>query len=254
MHVSSSGSISDYYFVQGSNYNIEAMLNSSGNIVETYSLSPYGETKIFNASGTDITATGSAISNTYFFQGRHLDSESGLYYFRNRYYSPDLGRFISRDPIGYDAGDINLYRFVGNGPFNNIDPWGLSSTPSNGKCTRKVQNPNYPNTPNGCGAENGFKFSDIPLLIPWGPKITFKPSCDSHDICYGTCGSKKSKCDDDFLKDLKKQCDDSGIGIFLIKKCYDNAGEYYLGVKLWGGAAYNEAQKNACKDEDCGCE
>jgi RHS repeat-associated protein len=91
-----------------------------------YSLSPYGETKIFNASGTDITATGSAISNTYFFQGRHLDSESGLYYFRNRYYSPDLGRFISKDPIGYAAGDINLYRFVGNGPYGGLDPMGLA--------------------------------------------------------------------------------------------------------------------------------
>jgi RHS repeat-associated protein len=103
----------------------EGILEMSKNSVSSYSLSPYGETKIFNASGTDITATGSAINNTYFFQGRHLDSESGLYYFRNRYYSPDLGRFISRDPLGYDAGDINLYRFVGNNPYGGLDPMGL---------------------------------------------------------------------------------------------------------------------------------
>jgi RHS repeat-associated protein len=102
----------------------EGILEMSKNSVSSYSLSPYGETKIFNATGTDITATGSAISNTFFFQGRHLDSESGLYYFRNRYYSPELGRFISRDPIGYAGGDVNLYRFVGNGPYGGLDPMG----------------------------------------------------------------------------------------------------------------------------------
>jgi uncharacterized protein RhaS with RHS repeats len=41
-------------------------------------------------------------------------------------YSPDLGRFISRDPLGYAAGDINLYRFVGNGPYGGLDPMGLA--------------------------------------------------------------------------------------------------------------------------------
>jgi RHS repeat-associated protein len=66
--------------------------------------------------------------NEFFFQGRTFDKESGLYYFRNRYYSPDLGRFISRDPIGYDAGDINLYRFVGNNPYGGLDPMGLFSS------------------------------------------------------------------------------------------------------------------------------
>jgi RHS repeat-associated protein len=63
--------------------------------------------------------------NEFFFQGRTFDKESGLYYFRNRYYSPELGRFISRDPLGYDAGDINLYRFVGNDPYGGLDPMGL---------------------------------------------------------------------------------------------------------------------------------
>jgi RHS repeat-associated protein len=67
----------------------------------------------------------SVVRDTYTFQGRRYDPESGLYYFRNRYYSPELGRFISRDPIGYAAGDVNLYRFVGNGPYGGLDPMGL---------------------------------------------------------------------------------------------------------------------------------
>jgi RHS repeat-associated protein len=186
MHVSSSGSISDYYFVQGSNYNIEAMLNSSGNVVETYSLSPYGETRIFDASGTDITATGSAISNTYFFQGRHLDSESGLYYFRNRYYSPDLGRFISRDPIGYAAGDINLYRFVGNGPYGGLDPMGLKVLLTNnpdglvynkktGKWENLIAHVSIPNPNWGIDCKDGgcgFKIISFKPEVPY--RITLK--------------------------------------------------------------------------------
>ena len=47
-----------------------------------------------------------------------------MYYYRNRYYDPRIGRFISEDPIGL-AGGINLYSYVGNNAVNLIDPWGL---------------------------------------------------------------------------------------------------------------------------------
>ena len=42
-----------------------------------------------------------------------------------RWYSPETGRFLTRDPLGHAGGDTNLYRFVGNNPVNFIDPWGL---------------------------------------------------------------------------------------------------------------------------------
>jgi uncharacterized protein RhaS with RHS repeats len=48
-----------------------------------------------------------------------------LTYNRNRYYSTSSGRFISQDPIGFAAGDANLYRYVGNSPTNATDPSGL---------------------------------------------------------------------------------------------------------------------------------
>jgi RHS repeat-associated protein len=41
--------------------------------------------------------------------GRELDRETGLYYYRARYYDPKVGRFISEDPIGFSAGDTNLH-------------------------------------------------------------------------------------------------------------------------------------------------
>jgi len=60
----------------------------------------------------------------YRFAGREYDQETGLYYMRARYYDPQLGRFMSEDPIGL-AGGINLYAYVANDPANSSDPFGL---------------------------------------------------------------------------------------------------------------------------------
>jgi RHS repeat-associated protein len=64
------------------------------------------------------------VENLIRFQGQYEDHESGLYYNRFRYYDPDIGRYITRDPIGI-AGGMNLYSYVHN-PVTWIDPLGLS--------------------------------------------------------------------------------------------------------------------------------
>jgi RHS repeat-associated protein len=56
--------------------------------------------------------------------GRERDAESGIYYYRARYYDPKIGRFISEDPIRFDA-DINFYSYVRNQPTRLVDPFGL---------------------------------------------------------------------------------------------------------------------------------
>jgi RHS repeat-associated protein len=58
------------------------------------------------------------------FTGRRYDSESGLYYYRARYYDYYTGRFLQPDPIGYDDG-LNVYAYVGNSPLILVDPFGL---------------------------------------------------------------------------------------------------------------------------------
>ncbi len=59
--------------------------------------------------------------------GDYLDSETGLIYMRARYYASSLGRFITRDPVGF-AGDINLYGYCGGDPINFVDALGLEYT------------------------------------------------------------------------------------------------------------------------------
>lgn len=64
------------------------------------------------------------IISDYLFTGRRYDPESDNYYYRARYYSHKLGRFLSEDPLGFDAGDYNFYRYVFNNPLNFLDPTG----------------------------------------------------------------------------------------------------------------------------------
>ena len=68
------------------------------------------------------------LAQRFGFTGRELDDESGLYYYRARHYDPVSGSFIQRDPIGFAAGDANLYAYVWNDPHNWTDPTGLSPT------------------------------------------------------------------------------------------------------------------------------
>ena len=65
------------------------------------------------------------IGNTRLYTGREYDAELKLYYLRARYYSPDLGRFISRDPIDV-RDDVNLYAYVGNNGVMFVDRRGLA--------------------------------------------------------------------------------------------------------------------------------
>lgn len=90
-----------------------ALTDSNGTIQTQYSYEPFGKT----------TASGTVSSNPSKFTGRE-DDGTGVYGFRNRYYSPTLQRFISEDPRGLNGG-MNLYAYVGNNSISLRDPFGL---------------------------------------------------------------------------------------------------------------------------------
>ncbi|MEM8994884.1 MAG: RHS repeat-associated core domain-containing protein [Acidobacteriota bacterium] len=69
-------------------------------------------------------AARSAAGNPFGFKGLMVDPETGFYYVRNRYYDPELGRFLTPDPLGY-ADSANVYQFALNDPANMGDPTGL---------------------------------------------------------------------------------------------------------------------------------
>jgi RHS repeat-associated protein len=94
-----------------------AMSDSTGSIVNKYAYDEYGNLLNFQE----------AIPNPFRYVGQYgvMDEGNGLLYMRARYYDPDLGRFISKDPIGFRSGELNLYAYLANNSVNYIDPTGL---------------------------------------------------------------------------------------------------------------------------------
>ncbi len=113
--VSSSGSAS-YFYVHDALGSVIELVNSNGIPAERYIYDPFGNVTIRSNAGR-------IVENPYLFTGREFDAESGLYHFRARAYDPRIGRFLQRDPTGFEGG-TNLYEYAHNNPTNYIDPDG----------------------------------------------------------------------------------------------------------------------------------
>jgi len=105
------GGTRSYFHADGLG-SIVATTDSSGNVTSRRQYDAWGNLEV----GADQPG--------YAFTGREWDPETGLYYYRARYYDPKIGRFISEDPIGF-AGGPNAYAYVGNLPTSAVDPLGL---------------------------------------------------------------------------------------------------------------------------------
>jgi len=110
------GTESVYYYVIEQPGHVRALLDANGSIIGEYAYTPFGE--------PIATAKGEGIAQPFRFMARELDPGTRLYYVRNRWYDPELGRFISEDPLGL-AGGINTYAYLGSDPMNGRDPSGL---------------------------------------------------------------------------------------------------------------------------------
>jgi len=103
-----------YYYHYDGLGSVTVLTDQNGKVIEIYSYDSFGNLK----------RQGNKVKNPFTYTAREFDTETGLYYYRTRYYDPALGRFLQTDPIGY-VGGINLYTYVDNNPINWADPFGL---------------------------------------------------------------------------------------------------------------------------------
>jgi RHS repeat-associated protein/uncharacterized repeat protein (TIGR01451 family) len=111
-----------YYYHRDALGSVTEVTDAGGALIERYEYEVYGQATIFDGASIELTA--SSIGNPYLFTSRRFDPESGNYYYRARYYSPSLGRFLQMDPLGFADG-TNLYQYVRNQPTQLTDPSGM---------------------------------------------------------------------------------------------------------------------------------
>jgi RHS repeat-associated protein len=102
----------DLYFTSDHLGSTATLTDGNGDELENISYDSFGKSE-----GSGLTR--------YTYTGREFDADTGLYYYRARWYDPQIGRFISEDPIGFEGGDINFFTYVANNPVNDSDPSGL---------------------------------------------------------------------------------------------------------------------------------
>jgi hypothetical protein len=193
---------------------------------------------------------------------------TGLQYNRARWYDPNLGRFISEDPIEFGGRDINWYSYVFNNPFSYFDPEGKQSRADarwdwspdeNRRMVRDIQRMPMPvgrptaglyHDPPQCGpAGHPFQEWLVPDSTggfggPFGRRDDLIPPCTAHDTCYSTCGRMKAFCDTQLGNDVRDVCLSNGG---TLGECNFYGGAYYNGVDWLGKGAYQSAQ------EESGC-
>ncbi|MFH1418312.1 MAG: RHS repeat-associated core domain-containing protein [Planctomycetota bacterium] len=114
-----------YHYLHDTLGSVVGLMNESDALVERYAYEPYGATLMEHEDSGSWTATnGSHFGNPFAWTGQRYDAGVDLYGFFARTYSPTLGRWLQRDPLGYVDG-VNLYQYVRGNPLFSVDPFGL---------------------------------------------------------------------------------------------------------------------------------
>jgi RHS repeat-associated protein len=117
-----------YMFLKDSQGSVVDVTDAMGNRVQHHVYSAYGvQLAVMNGAGIDVTVV-PPLRTSYSYTGRELDSESGLLYYRARYYDPAVGRFMQKDPhpglLELPSSVVNSYIYALNNPLNRVDPSG----------------------------------------------------------------------------------------------------------------------------------
>ena len=110
------------FVIQDANWNVTALHDGTGTVLERFQYDTYGKRTVLTPTWT---ATTDAYAYQHGFAGGKQDAVTGRVLFRAREYDVDLMRWTSMDSIGFQAGDMNWYQYVGANPTGAVDPSGM---------------------------------------------------------------------------------------------------------------------------------
>jgi RHS repeat-associated protein len=149
-----------------------SVTGTKGQLLEQYRYDAFGTPTIMDPAGTGTPYNETQINNRFLFTGREWISRFGFYEYRARAYHPGLGRFMSQDPIGFAAGDLNLFRYCGNDPVNMVDPSGLDQN--------TITYGMGPGVMLTWGTNNGQRNSGLYFGLGFGLSYTHTPSTSEY--------------------------------------------------------------------------
>ncbi|MGH9908985.1 MAG: RHS repeat domain-containing protein [Pyrinomonadaceae bacterium] len=168
------------YFIQDHLGTARGLVDASGAVISSLAYDSYGNV----TSGTPLSR--------YTYTGRELDTDTqtGLIYYRARWYDPEQGRLISEDPAGIEAG-VNLYAYVENDPVGSSDPFGLIRYPKSrlrwSRCRREdwayCERECGPRGVKSCRVREIFKIPRIKGYLAEWAWIRLQPSCNCNEEC-----------------------------------------------------------------------
>lgn len=181
-------SATSYYNADGLG-SVTSLANASGRLAQTYTFDSFGKQ----------TATSGSLTNPFQYTARESDPETGLYYYRARYYDAQIGRFTSEDLLAF-VGGVDFYRYVSNRPLDFADPLGLC--PTNDPCTI----PNHPwyasvdvNILESASNGRAFQFFMVLPHMPWDYKQQ-GPYDDFGNFNFGATGAALGYTDAELLR------------------------------------------------------
>jgi RHS repeat-associated protein len=118
------------YYYQDKLGSTTHIADAGGNLLESYRYDLYGTPSCFDSTPQPINSSAFGVTDLY--AGERWIGELRLYDLRNRFMSPELGRFLQTDPVGFQGDANNLYRYCHNDPEDFSDPMGLYETPLGG--------------------------------------------------------------------------------------------------------------------------
>ncbi|HJT44657.1 MAG TPA: RHS repeat-associated core domain-containing protein [Chthoniobacterales bacterium] len=138
--------VTNRHFYQDNSGSTSHVTDGNGNLIEWYRYDLQGVPFFYNASNVQNPSSGSGVR--HLFHGEQWYSELGLYDLRNRFYSPNVGRFLQPDPISFAGDPTHLYRYCANNPLKYADPTGenvfVVPHPPIGHASWGVSNPMSP--------------------------------------------------------------------------------------------------------------